>query len=114
MSQVVSGISSNTKRRRPLRGRLVPGDDPKKSRQHSAYSLENIKRALVGFSATESIQVCALASPDYSHWPAFDLFAGYLMLDAVVAGRATAPSALVQIGTAFVVVHRVWTVACCT
>ncbi|RRD04701.1 hypothetical protein EII34_09155 [Arachnia propionica] len=52
----------------------VEGYDKAEAR-NQLYTVENIHRSLQGFPAPEP----------YSCWSAFDLFAGYLMMDALVA-----------------------------
>ena len=55
----------------------IYGYDKSALRHNQQYSLANIKKALDGYSAPAP----------YAGAPAFDWFAGYLMMDALVAGR---------------------------
>lgn len=55
----------------------IDGYDKSALRHNQQYSLANIKEALDGYSAPAP----------YAGAPAFDWFAGYLMMDALVAGR---------------------------
>lgn len=60
-----------------LLGRVIRGYERELGRRNPMYTVENIRLALVDYSAPTP----------YTGWRAFDVPAGYLMMDALVAGR---------------------------
>ena len=71
----VHGPKDNLIHGNELLAKKVEGYDKDKARKNQRYTVRNIHGALQGFPAGE----------EHPTWSAFDLFAGYLMMDALVA-----------------------------
>ncbi|WAX56206.1 hypothetical protein M6B22_16925 [Jatrophihabitans cynanchi] len=80
LSRSVVGEGERLEHGNELLASLDPGYDREAPRENPGYTIEAIKAALNGIAAPRDIH-------EFADLTAFDTFAGYLMLDAWVAGR---------------------------